>query len=53
VQFEAAAVNAQVAFASAGDFMQLIVGRGHHAIAATTLCQIQRLISLSECILKL
>ena len=32
--------------------MQLFVGRGHDAISATTLCQIQRLISLSECILK-
>ena len=32
--------------------MQLLVGRGYDAIAATILCQIQRLISLSECILK-
>jgi len=32
--------------------MQLFVGRGHYAIAATALCQIQRLISLQERIFK-
>jgi len=52
VQLETPADHCPGAFACPGDFIQLIGGRDHYAIATTTLCQIQRLVSLSECILK-
>src|SRR5436190_3817501 len=53
VQFEAPADQCPGALAGSRHLVHLVVGRGHDAVSAPTLGQIQRLVSLSKRVLKI